>query len=53
MLTLLAPTLMVTAEEAAEHGAEVDPYLIGGVALVIQLVLLFILLAFGKGREHT
>ena len=41
---------------AAEEGAE-EPFLfawvIGAVTLGILLILLFALLAFGKGREHT
>jgi hypothetical protein len=37
----------------AEEGAGIAPYLIGGGALVILLALMFALLAFGKGREHS
>ncbi|MCR4513141.1 hypothetical protein [Aeromicrobium sp. 50.2.37] len=43
---------LVAAEESAE-GGHINPYIIGGVALAILLVLLFALLAFGKGREHS
>lgn len=46
--------LLVAAEETAEHGGDhVSPYLIGGIALAVLLVLLVALLAFGKGREHS
>ena len=37
----------------ATEGAGIRPYLIGGTALLILLVLLLGLLAFGKGRDHT
>ncbi|WP_395692718.1 hypothetical protein [Nocardioides sp.] len=30
-----------------------DPFLIGGIVLVIFLALIGALLAFGKGREHS
>ncbi|MFT4298469.1 MAG: hypothetical protein QM597_02370 [Aeromicrobium sp.] len=44
-------TILASAEHAEE--AAVSPYVIGGVALGILILLLLILLAFGKGREHT
>ncbi|EFQ83620.1 hypothetical protein HMPREF0063_11283 [Aeromicrobium marinum DSM 15272] len=44
-------TTMLLAAEEAEHTNM--PYVIGAVTLVILLTLLFGLLAFGKGREHT
>ncbi len=37
----------------AEEGAGITPYVIGGGALVILFGLMFALLAFGKGREHS
>ena len=48
-------TILVAAAEQTEHaeGGHVNPYVIGAVALGILFTLLFILLAFGKGREHT
>ncbi|MEH3033949.1 MAG: hypothetical protein PGN07_07880 [Aeromicrobium erythreum] len=45
-------TILAAAEEGAEHGGP-HPYVIGAIALGILLVLLFALLAFGKGREHS
>jgi hypothetical protein len=36
-----------------EEGAGITPYLVGGTALVILFALMFALLAFGKGREHS
>lgn len=44
--------LLKFAEEAA-HEPAVHPALVGVAALAILLVLLFVLLAFGKGRDHT
>ena len=44
--------LLKFAEEAA-NGPAIHPAVVGVAALGFLLVLLFILLAFGKGREHT
>ena len=38
---------------AAEEGAGITPYLIGGGALLLLLAAIAALLAFGKGREHS
>jgi hypothetical protein len=38
---------------AAEDGPGALPYLVGGGALVLLLALMFALLSFGKGREHS
>jgi len=38
---------------AAEQGAGVAPFLVGGGILVVLLVAMLGLLAFGKGREHS
>ena len=38
---------------ATEEGAGAMPYVIGGGSLLILLVALFALLAFGKGRDHS
>jgi hypothetical protein len=38
---------------ATEGGAGVRPYLVGGGALLFLLVMVFAMLAFGKGREHS
>ncbi|MEG9225247.1 hypothetical protein [Aeromicrobium sp. Sec7.5] len=48
-------TILVAAAEEAEHAEEahLNPYIFGAVALAILFTLLFVLLAFGKGREHT
>ncbi len=46
--------LLLAAEEAAEAGeAAINPYVIGGIALGVLLVLLLITVLFGLGREHT
>lgn len=47
LITLLA------AAEGAEGEDLINPFLVGGMVLASLLILLFILLAFGKGREHT
>ena len=46
-------TSLITA--AAEHSEEpaIHPYLVGAIALGILLVLLFGLMTFGKGRDHS
>lgn len=46
--------LMLAAEEAAHHGdPAINPFVIGGIALGILMVLLLITLLFGLGREHS
>lgn len=50
--TLFIGTLPL-AEKVAEEGAGWAPYYVGGGALVIFLILMAAMLAFGKGREHS
>jgi hypothetical protein len=38
---------------AAEEGAGVVPFLVGGGALALLIAALLGILAFGKGREHS
>jgi hypothetical protein len=38
---------------AAEGGAGATPYFVGGGALVILFAMMAVLLAFGRGREHS
>jgi len=38
---------------AAEEGAGVAPFLVGGGILVLLIAALLGILAFGKGREHS
>jgi hypothetical protein len=47
MTALMAPL------EAAETSAGATPWIIGGSVLAILLFLLFVMLAFGKGRDHS
>jgi hypothetical protein len=50
----MAKTLITLAAESGSHeSAGVTPYLIGGSALVVLLALLFIVVTFGGGREHS
>lgn len=44
-------TLLTLPLEAESAGA--TPWVIGGVTLAIFMFLLFALLAFGKGRDHS
>ena len=39
--------------EAATHGPDVNPYVVGIVVLAIFVFLMLGLLSFGKGREHA
>jgi hypothetical protein len=52
MTTLLAP-LQSGGTDIAGSGTFWAPYLIGGGILLILLVLMAALLAFGNGREHS
>jgi hypothetical protein len=38
---------------ATEEGAGAAPFLVGGGALLLLIVALLGVLAFGKGREHS
>ncbi len=49
----MSSSLIAHAAETAEHSGGVNPYVIGGIALLVLLALLFVLLSFGKGREHS
>lgn len=42
---------IVTA--SAEHGPDVNPYVVGAVMLAIFVLLILGVLSFGKGREHS
>ncbi len=45
-------TVIILAAEAESEPA-VSPYVIGGTALVVLLVLLLAVVSFGGGREHS
>ena len=47
------PSLLMLLPLNAEEGAGITPYAIGIGALLLLLAMLFALLAFGKGREHS
>jgi hypothetical protein len=38
---------------ASEEGSGIAPFLVGGGALLLLVLALFGILAFGKGREHS
>ena len=52
MITLLAP-LASGGTDIAESGTFWEPYAIGGGILLVLLAVMFGLLAFGRGREHS
>jgi hypothetical protein len=50
----ISQTALALIQAAEEHGEPaVNPWLIGGGALAILLILLVALVAFGGGREHS
>ena len=46
-------SLIVMAAEAEHGDPAVSPYVVGGVALGLLLVLLVAVVSFGGGREHS
>lgn len=44
--------ILAAVEGAEKAGPAVPPYVFGGAALAILLLLMLGLLMFGKGREH-
>jgi hypothetical protein len=52
-MTLLLAPLNSGGTDVADSGMFWTPYLIGGGILLLLLVLMTALLAFGKGREHS
>ena len=45
--------LLVRAAETSSEGGGPNHWVIGGIALGTLLLLLFALIAFGNGREHS
>lgn len=45
--------LILAAEAAAAEGPALHPLVVGGAALGFFLLLLFGLVQFGRGREHS
>ncbi|WP_153911640.1 MULTISPECIES: hypothetical protein [Aeromicrobium] len=45
----------IAAAEETEHLRDIgiEPWAVGVIAFAILMVLLFALLSFGKGREHS
>lgn len=48
---MVAAPLLVTAAESATKG--VNPWFVGGGILLLFIVLMLGLLAFGAGRDHS
>ncbi len=49
----MANTLVFLAESAGHESGGINPWVVGAVALLILLVLLFAVVGFGGGREHS
>ncbi len=47
----LAPLLVTAAESKALGG--INPFVVGGSVLLVLVLLMVALLAFGAGRDHT
>ena len=52
-MTLLLASLQSGGTDVAESGTFWDPYYIGGGILLVLLLVMAALLAFGTGREHS
>jgi hypothetical protein len=46
-------SLTVLAAEAEHGDPVVSPFVVGGIALALLLVLLLAVVSFGGGREHS
>ncbi|QSF58879.1 hypothetical protein [Nocardioides sp. zg-1228] len=46
-------TVIPLAAETGEHSPAIHPYAVGAIALGLLLVLLFAVVSFGGGREHS
>ena len=44
---------LVAAAARAPHSVHISPAAVGGGILVVLVIMLFGLLVFGKGREHS
>ncbi len=49
----MSSTVLRLAETAEPSSSSISPYVVGGLALGILLLLLVVLLMFGKGRDHS
>lgn len=54
-LSLISASASNAAVRAAEevHKQSIHPWIVGAIALAILMGLLFALVAFGGGREHS
>jgi len=52
-MTLLLAPLHSGGTDVADSGTFWTPYFIGGGILLLLVMLMLALLAFGKGREHS
>jgi hypothetical protein len=50
----ISQTALAMIQAAEEHGEPaINPWLVGGGALLILLLALAVLVAFGGGRDHS
>jgi hypothetical protein len=49
----MANTLIFLTESAGHESGGINPYVVGGIALGLLIVLLLAVIAFGGGREHS
>ncbi|MFC6151952.1 MULTISPECIES: hypothetical protein [Mumia] len=52
-MSLSGSVLTQIVAQGAENEEALSPYVVGGAVLLLFLLLLFGLFAFGKGREHS
>lgn len=53
MLSQISLSALAVVSAAEESEPAVNPWLIGGGTLAILLLVLFALVAFGGGRDHS
>ena len=52
-MALLLNLVVFLQETGSEGGSEVNPYVVGGIALGLLLAALLAVVAIGGGRDHT
>jgi hypothetical protein len=53
MALVLNLMVLLSESEASEAGGELNPYVVGAIALGILLAALLAVVAIGGGRDHT
>lgn len=52
-MSLTGSVLTEVLAQTAENDEALSPYVVGGAVLLVFMLLLVGLFAFGKGREHS